>query len=58
MRSFGSDNHSGVHPAIIEAIAACNADHEIAYGDDTYTARVREIFKEQFGPQAEVFHVF
>lgn len=58
MRSFGSDNHSGVHPAILEAIAACNADHEIAYGDDTCTARVREIFKGQFGPQAEVFPVF
>ena len=58
MRSFGSDNHSGVHPAILEAIAACNVDHEIAYGDDTYTARVRDIFKDQFGPQAEVFPVF
>ncbi len=58
MRSFGSDNHSGVHPAILEAIAACNADHEIAYGDDTYTARVRDLFKKQFGETAEVFPVF
>lgn len=58
MRSFGSDNHSGVHPAILEAIAACNADHEIAYGDDTYTARLREHFKAQFGETAEVFPVF
>lgn len=58
MRSFGSDNHSGVHPAILEAIAQCNIDHEIAYGDDTYTARLREIFKQQFGEQAEVFPVF
>ena len=58
MRSFGSDNHSGVHPAILEAIAACNADHEIAYGDDTYTARLRELFKAQFGETAEVFPVF
>ncbi len=58
MRSVGSGNHSGVHPARLEASAAWNADHEIAYGDDNYTARVREIFKEQFGPQAEVFPVF
>ena len=58
MRSFGSDNHSGVHPAVLEAIAACNTDHEIAYGDDTCTARLRGIFKEQFGPEAEVFPVF
>ena len=25
MRSFGSDNHSGIHPQILEAIAAANA---------------------------------
>jgi len=58
MRSFGSDNHSGVHPSIIEALASCNADHQIAYGDDIYTARVRSIFKEQFGNSAELFLVF
>lgn len=58
MRSFGSDNHSGVHPAILEAITACNSDHEIAYGDDAYSARLRDLFKEVFGEQAEAFPVF
>lgn len=58
MRSFGSDNHSGVHPQILEAIAAANADHVFAYGDDPLTARVTEQFRELFGPQADPYLVF
>ena len=33
-RSFASDNNAGVHPQIMEAIAAANDGHVIAYGDD------------------------
>lgn len=58
MRSFGSDNHSGIHPQILEAIAAANADHVFAYGDDPLTARVTEQFRELFGPQADPYLVF
>ena len=58
MRSFGSDNHSGVHPAILKAIEAANADHQIAYGDDTYTARAKELIKQYFGESAEPYFVF
>lgn len=42
MRSFGSDNNSGVHPRIIEAIAEANCDHTIAYGDDQWTREAEE----------------
>lgn len=45
MRSFGSDNHSGIHPAVLRAIEAANADHQIAYGDDIYTARAKQLIK-------------
>ena len=58
MRSFGSDNHSGIHPKILEAIAAANTDHVFAYGEDPVTARVTEQFRELFGPQATPFLVF
>ncbi len=57
-RGFGSDNHSGVSPEVIEAIAKANSDHALAYGDDEYTKRLEELFKETFGPQARVYLVF
>ena len=58
MKSFGSDNHSGVHPDILKAIAAVNVEHDLAYGDDKVTARLQELFKGLFGGQAEVVPVF
>jgi threonine aldolase len=57
-RGFASDNASGAHPEILEAIAAVNAGHVVAYGDDGYTAAVRERFREHFGERAEPFLVF
>ncbi len=58
MRSFGSDNHSGIHPSILEAIAAANEGHAFAYGDDPVTARVEQRFQELFGPTADTYLVF
>ncbi len=37
MRSFGSDNNSGVHPRIMNAIVESNSNHAIGYGDDEWT---------------------
>lgn len=34
MRSFASDNNSGVHPAVMDAMAEANRDHAVGYGDD------------------------
>ena len=42
MRSFGSDNNSGVHPRIIRALTEANIDHTIAYGDDIWTRQAEE----------------
>lgn len=39
MRSFGSDNNSGVHPRIMDAIIQANSDHAIGYGDDDWTRK-------------------
>ncbi len=36
-RTFGSDNHAGVHPAVLAAIAKANSGDAIAYGDDEMT---------------------
>jgi threonine aldolase len=57
-RGFASDNNSGAHPEVVDAIAAANEGHVVAYGDDEYTASARERFREHFGASAEAFIVF
>ena len=57
-RGFGSDNHSGISPEILQAIADANVDHALAYGDDEWCARAEALFREHFGPQAKVYFVF
>nr|WP_205684073.1 low specificity L-threonine aldolase [Cryobacterium aureum] len=57
-RGFASDNYSGIHPEILEAIVLANGAHQIAYGEDVYTARLHEVFVEQFGEGVEAFPVF
>ncbi|WP_327088585.1 beta-eliminating lyase-related protein [Nonomuraea sp. NBC_01738] len=56
-KSFASDNHAGVHPAILEAMVAANAGDAPAYGDDDWTAAFERRVTETFGPQAEGFAV-
>lgn len=57
-RGFASDNYAGVHPEALAAIAAANGGHEIAYGEDAYTARLREVIRAHFGAAAQTFRVF
>jgi threonine aldolase len=57
-RGFASDNYAGVHPAVFEAMAAVNDGHEIAYGDDTETAKFDQVVKENFGRKALGFPMF
>jgi threonine aldolase len=57
-RGFASDNYAGVHPEVLAAIASVNDGHEVAYGEDTVTARFQELVKEHFGKKAVGFPVF
>ncbi|WP_241564562.1 threonine aldolase family protein [Nonomuraea polychroma] len=57
-KSFASDNHAGVHPDIMEAIAAANHGDAPAYGGDRWTSDFEDKIKEVFGPGAEGFAVF
>ncbi len=57
-RGFASDNYAGVHPEVLARMAAVNPGHQVAYGDDTETARFQEIVKELFGKNAVGFPVF
>lgn len=56
--SFGSDNHAGVHPAVLEAIARANVGFAPAYGADPWTARLKDLVRETFGAKAEIVPVF
>lgn len=57
-KSFGSDNHAGVHPAVLQAITEANNGDAIAYGADPWTERATAELKKRFGAQGEVFLVF
>ncbi len=56
--TFGSDNYSGVHPDIMDAIIRANRGHAASYGADEYTAKATEKFKQYFGGDIEVFFVY
>ncbi|WP_434966464.1 threonine aldolase family protein [Janibacter indicus] len=57
-RGFASDNYAGVHPEVLAAIVAANGGHQVAYGEDVYTARLTEVLSEVFGTAAQVYPVF
>ena len=56
--SFASDNYSGVHPDIMEALQQVNHGHAGSYGSDEYTANAIQKFKEHFGEHIEVFFAY
>jgi threonine aldolase len=57
-RGFASDNYAGAHPEVLAAIAAANGGHQVSYGEDVYTARLRDVMRGHLGERAEVFPVF
>ncbi len=57
-RMFASDNASGAHPEVMDALAAANVGHAHAYGNDEWTGRALATIRRLFGEQAEAFFVF
>jgi threonine aldolase len=57
-RGFGSDNHAGVLPEALDAIARVNEGHSPSYGHDRHSARVEELLQGEFGRDARAFLVF
>jgi threonine aldolase len=56
-KSFGSDNHAGVHPVILAALAHANAGDELPYGEDSWTERTSQRLRSAFGASG-VYLVF
>jgi threonine aldolase len=57
-KSFGSDNHSGIHPDILQAISAANHGDYHGYGADPFTRQAEQLFKDRLGEGIAVFLVF
>jgi threonine aldolase len=57
-RGFASDNYSGVHSEVLEAIAAANGGHQTSYGEDDYTARLQDVAARHFGEGVTAWPVF
>jgi threonine aldolase len=48
-KSFGSDNHAGIHPAVLRAIVDVNPGDAIPYGADAWTEQAAAGLRETFG---------
>jgi len=58
LKSFASDNNSGIHPDILKAIIDVNPGDAKAYGEDNYTKAADEKFYEHFGNDISAYFVF
>jgi threonine aldolase len=56
-KSFGSDNHAGTHPAVMNAIVEANVGDAIAYGADPWTAHAVNEIRRLSGARGEVYLV-
>ncbi len=52
LKSFASDNYSGVAPEILRAIIAANHEHAPSYGNDNYTKEAQELLRQIFGAES------
>ncbi|BCS90072.1 threonine aldolase family protein [Pseudodesulfovibrio sediminis] len=57
LKSFASDNNSGAHPEIMEAVVKANTGHLKSYGEDEISIHTDEVFKEFFGSRARIHYV-
>ncbi len=57
MKMLISDNASGVHPKIMQALIDCNKRHVKPYGNDAFTRKAVERFRSVFGETTDVAFV-
>ena len=57
-QQFASDNYAGICPEAWAAMESANRGHAVAYGDDPWTARAANAFRDLFETNLELFFVF
>lgn len=55
---FASDNCGSVHPAVMDALREANRGHALSYGDDPWTRRAEQRFRDLFGSESSVYFVY
>jgi threonine aldolase len=55
---FASDNYSGICPEVWQALEEANCGHAPGYGEDPWTQRAREMIRDLFERDCEVFFAF
>jgi threonine aldolase len=58
LQQFASDNYAGVCPEAWAAMAAANAGYAAAYGEDVWTARAADAFRNLFECDCDVYFAF
>ncbi|MBI2515722.1 MAG: low specificity L-threonine aldolase [Opitutae bacterium] len=56
--SFASDNTAGLAPEALAALTAANPGRAPSYGADEWTARAKQLIRDVFATDCEVFFVF
>ncbi len=57
-QQFASDNYSGICPTALDYMIKANEYHVVAYGDDHWTEKASNRFREIFETNCEVYFVF
>ena len=58
LRHFASDNNSGVCPEVCAALQEANVGHVTGYGDDPWTEKAKQLIRDLFETDCDVFFVF
>jgi threonine aldolase len=56
--NFASDNSSGVHPSVLDALHNANSGYTLGYGLDLWTLQAHQVLRKQFGADAEIYLVW
>jgi threonine aldolase len=57
-QQFASDNYAGICPEAWQAMQAANYGHVTSYGDDPWTEKAADAFRNLFDTACEVYFVF
>jgi threonine aldolase len=55
---FASDNYSGISPEVLRYIELANKGHDFPYGEDSWTSKTADRFREIFELDCDVYFVF